>query len=164
MGMVRALLGVVIAAGCGGGRPANRDAPPEPIARVAADAAVADAAVDAVADAPGVLAVLHHAGCDIEIVERIAGDVFTGPPMTNRQPGQKDYSHSVKYLRCTYRVRLAGVQYRLEHESHHGTFTSQQLDPELCATPAHATTVAESLSRSTSWCTRPRPDLLRPWR
>jgi hypothetical protein len=128
------------------------DAPPPPTPELVADAAPASTSLARVQQGP----------CVITIDALVGGDVFRGPPMKDLQPGQKDYSHGVKYLQCRYRVTVAGAAYTLEHDSHHGTFLHDDLDPAICGTPAQAAAAADFLSAATSWCTRERPDLLVP--
>jgi hypothetical protein len=142
-----AVVVMVVVSGCG--QSTTRDAVPQ--------AANAPTSPPAPPDAgPGF-------ACDLAIEARLDGEVFRGTPMTpayadalgrqaDRGARWNGRSHGVKYLRCTYRIRIAGAPYRYEHDGRTGTPMSADLDPALCDDAGYQAEVLAHVETVTRGC------------
>jgi len=113
-------------------------------------------------DAGGELALHHGKGCEIAIEALLDSSVYRGsPPSQAKWDSYKQdpkyarfaegIDHGAAYVACTFRVRINGVRYRYQHNSHEG-LRSLELHAEECREPAEADGTAKDIASFTAEC------------
>ncbi len=150
--------------------PSAQTAPQPPVLRLPSvapsasnvAAAPGESATTSIDTAPAELAAHRGKACEIVVETLIDSKVYRGSPSSQakwdsykQDPKYARFAegidHGAEYLACTFRVRVNGVHYRYEHDSHDGP-RSLSLKPEDCAEPAEADSVVKDIATFTAAC------------